>query len=260
MDRSIEGFWQVIFDDADEGVRPLGTGTLAVREAACWIYVGDRYMEFRAHKDRVVPERYPPSQQEAAAMFRSHRAVAGRYVARRDGASLLVSHEPDIAVDPRMEATRYEHAVELDGDTATAHVLSSDGTRGEQYRWRRLSGRGSSPLAGGWETGDEMDRWMYLVTAAHYGVMRADLSVLADWPRTLSPSDDEAAAFFAARSLNAGAHLLAAKTMDHWPMYGSTTGYEMRKHPTFWLPEIGRDEFLMSFAPEDDAGRWWRVA
>ena len=259
MDDRLDGFWQVLFEDDDEDVRAVGTGTLAIREAGCWIYAGDRYMEFHAEKERVVPAAYPPTEQEAAAMFRTHRAVFGTWTAEDDGDRLVVTHRPEFAVDPRMEGNAYEHTVLINGDTAEIRRGSAGGG-GPTLRWRRLSGRGSSPLAGAWQTGDETDRWSYLVTAGHYGVMRADLSVLADWPRDAEPSDPEAAAFFEARSLNAGAHLLARRTVDHWPMYGSTTAYEMRKHPTFYLPSISADEIQMSFGPDDEPGRWWRVA
>jgi hypothetical protein len=119
-----------------------------------------------------------------------------------------------------------------------------------------LSGPGSSPLAGVWESVDD-ERYLYAVTAAHYGIMRTSVP-----PTGGDPTNDlEAARLFRERSLNAGALLLASRTFDHWPMFGSTAGYEVAKHPTFYLRDLTADSFTMVFDPSDaDASIWRRLA
>jgi hypothetical protein len=44
-------------------------------------------------------------------------------------------------------------------------------------------------------------------------------------------------------------------------MFGSTAGYEVAKHPTFYLRDLAADSFTMVFDPADaDASIWRRLA
>jgi hypothetical protein len=252
---AIDGFWQLLVEDEAERVEPLRNTTIAVRTAGCRVYAGGRYMEFRAEKERPFPADWPPTDEEAVRMFRTHVARFGSFTCADDRDAFVVDHRPELAVDPRHLSGRYRLRFRLEGDEAATE--SADGDTGDDGRWRRLSGRGSSPLAGAWESVGEGERFVYLVTAGHYGVMRVEhhgVDTAAAGPN----SDAGAARLFEARSLNAGAHLLASRTFDHWPMFASTAGYEIRKHPTFWLKRIAIDEFEMSFGPDDEASGVWR--
>ncbi len=251
----IDGFWQLLVEDDAERVEPLRNTTVAVRAAGCRVYAGGYYMEFRAEKERPFAAGWPPTDEEAVGMFRTHLAHFGSFSCADDSGIVVADHRPELAVDPRHVRAPYRLAFHLEGDEAVTE--SADGNADGHGRWRRLSRRGSSALAGAWESVDEGERFVYLVTAGHYGVMRVeqDRAATAD----ADPETDAGAArLFEARSLNAGAHLVASRTLDHWPMFASTAGYEIRKHPTFWLKRIAADEFEMSFGPDDESSGTWR--
>jgi hypothetical protein len=255
MSGTFEGFWQVLVPDPAEGVRPEAGITLADRAIGCWLYLGGYYWEFWAHKGREPVTHWPYSVKEAATMFRSHRATMGRYREHPDADGFRIVHTPEIAVDPG-HMHPFEHRVRVTGASAAVEASKPVAGRETAASWRQLSGPGTSPLAGVWESaGDE--RYVYAVTAAHYAIMRTSV------PSTDGdPTDDiEAARLFRERSLNAGAHLLASRTFDHWPMFGSTAGYEVAKHPTFYLRDLAADSFTMVFDPADtEASTWRRLA
>jgi hypothetical protein len=257
MDAPFDGFWQVLFDDPDEDVVEFGETTIAVRESGCWIYAGGQYMELWADKQNEPITAWPPDEATASRLFRSHRALAGRVTWREDGDAFLVEHHPEMSVQPALLGQPYRTRLRIQGDGALAEPL--DDSLRAPARWRRLSGRGSSPLAGAWSSEEpEGQRWLYTVTAGHYGVMRSDSGEAA--PRDArQPTDAEAANLFTSRSMNAGSHLLASRTFDHWPMFASTGGYGAGKHPTFYLKELDADSFVMTFDPRDEDGtRWFR--
>lgn len=255
MDAPFDGFWQVLFEDPDEDVVPFGETTIAVREAACWIYAGGHYMELWVEKGNDPITTWPPDDAMASRLFQAHRALAGRAVWHEDGDGFIVEHLPEMSVQPALDGQSYRMRLRIDGETAFAQPL--DDPLRLPGQWRRLSGRGSSPLAGAWASVDaDGQRWLYTVTAGHYGVMRSDAGEATPAERG-QPTDAEAARLFTSRSMNAGAHLLGARTFDHWPMFASTAGYGARKHPTFYLKELDADSFVMTFDPRDEDGTRW---
>ncbi len=257
MDAPFDGFWQVLFDDPDEDVVEFGDTTIPVRESSCWIYAGGQYMELWADKHNEPITAWPPDEATASRLFRTHRALAGGATWREDGDGFLVEHHPEMSVQPALDGRPYRTRLRIEGDRAFAEPL--DDSLRAPARWRRLSGRGSLPLAGAWRSEDaEGQLWLYTVTAGHYGVMRSDIGEAAP-PHGRQPTDEEAANLFTSRSMNAGSHLLGSQTFDHWPMFASTAGYGAGKHPTFYLKELNRDDFVMTFDPRDDDGtRWFR--
>ena len=73
------------------------------------------------------------------------------------------------------------------------------------------------------------------------------------------PTQAEARLLVSSRSMNAGAHLLASGTFDHWPMFSHTAGYSVKKHPTFYIRDLTAAEFSLSFvARDEDADTWVR--
>jgi hypothetical protein len=259
VDAPFDGFWQVLFDDPDEEVAEFRDTTIAVRESSCWIYAGGQYMELWADKRNVPLEAWPPDQATAARLFRTHRALAGRATWHEGQDGFVVEHHPEMSVQPALEGRPYRMRLQIAGDTAFAEPLD-DSLRGPAH-WRRLSGRGSSSLAGAWWSEDtDGQRWLYTVTAGHYGVMRSDKGDAAP-PSGGEPTDEEAANLVTSRSMNAGAHLLASRTFDHWPMFASTPSYGAGKHPTFYLRDLLQDEFVMAFDRSgEDVTRWFRRA
>jgi hypothetical protein len=260
MDAWFDGFWQLLFDDPDEDIRPAGRTTMAVRRSGCRIYAGGHYMELLADKDRPLAEAYPPPTADAAQMLRTHRATGGRFTWKADGDSAIVDHVPLMAVNPRDMAPFQLTISRAANDDANATVAQALEHVLPEERWRRLSGRGHSPLAGVWWADGTDEQWMYVVCEGHYGVMRVETDAAAaglDLAADLTTDDEQAAAFFAARSLNAGAHMLASRTFDHWPMFASTHGYA-GKHPTFYLASLSADEMRLTFAKDNEAAEAWR--
>jgi len=162
-----------------------------------------------------------------------------------------------MANDPRLEATTIQSSLEFDGDRCLCHRNLPEGKR-HTTTWRRLSGAGTSDLSGGWETEGRDERWMYLVTAGHYGVMR----VGAARPRTPSHgkefSDEEIFALSEGFGANAGARLETSLTFDHWPMIGNgASGYEAQKHPTFRIDSHEKDRIVLSIPLWVETGEAW---
>lgn len=255
MNAPFDGFWQVLFDDPDEDVVEFRETTIALRQSGCWIYAGGHFMELWADKHTEPLMMWPPDTETASRLFRTHRAVAGYTTWQEDGDAFVVEHHPEMSVQPALVGQPYRMRLRIEGDAAIAEPL------GDRLRvpgqWRRLSGRGSSPLAGAWASEDpDGERWLYIVTAGHYGVMRSDNGKAA--PEHGGPiTDEEAATLVTSRSMNAGAHLLGSRTFDHWPMFASTSGYSAGKHPTFYLKELNADDFVMTFDPSDEDGTRW---
>ena len=255
MDAPFDGFWQVLSDDPEEDIIEFRETTIAVRESGCWIYAGGQYMELWAAKHNEPIAAWPPDTATASRLFRTHRALAGRMGWQQDGDAFIVEHHPEMSVQPALDGQRYRMRLRIQGDTALAEPL--DDSLRAPARWRRLSGRGSSALAGAWESADpDGERWLYTVTAGHYGVMRSDRGEAAP-AHGGQLTDEEAANLFTSRSMNAGAHLLGSRTFDHWPMFASTGGYGAGKHPTFYLKELNPDDFVMTFDPRDEDGARW---
>jgi hypothetical protein len=260
MSAWFDGFWQVIIDDPDEDIQPTPRTTIAVRASACWIYSGSHYMEFRAEKQRPLATVLPLADDVAAEMFRSHRATGGRVTwSEHDGVTSLM-HEPTIAVDPRhMQAFGHELRRNVDGSV----TMKREGPAGNaDETWRQLSGPALRPIAGAWESVDDEERYVYLVTGAHYGVMRSpvnetDVGRRAVAGEKLSVQDE--AALLNAGTFNGGARLMGTRTIDHWPMFASYYGYEVNKHPTFYVPSITDDELKLSFGRDEPAAPWRRI-
>ena len=206
---------------------------------------------------RPVVAEYPPTQQEAAASMRQFQAYAGRCEWSEEEGSLLVHEKIQMASDPRLEGRTIQSKLHLDTDRC--HRMGKLPNGGETTEnWRRLSGPGTSPMAGAWESRSGDDWWMYLATAGHYGVFR----VASNRPRAPSKgeefSDAELYALLMGFGAHAGARLETTRTFDHWAMIGYMAGGEERKHPTFRIESVKENEVVFSIPHRVEKGEVWR--
>ncbi|HVP22276.1 MAG TPA: hypothetical protein VMS77_00025 [Conexivisphaerales archaeon] len=253
-----EGFWQVLYDKADEDVVPFRNTTIAVRKNLGFVvFTRSHFMEIEAFAKRQGPVSWPPAEEEAVAMFRAFRACAGYCDCREVDGGWMAKQRVTMASDPRLEGTTISYRFEIDGDICLRRRTLTDGGQLVETL-RRLSCAGTSALAGAWESGGSEERWMYLVTAGHYGVMRVE----SNRPRTPSHggefSDTEVYALWKGFGANAGARLETKGTFDHWPMIAQVAGYEVRKHETFHIDSLEENRLVTSFPPDEDLGEAWR--
>lgn len=253
-----DGYWQVLYDDAQEEIVELRNTTTAIRAVLGFsVFAGGHFLELRSVSPRRPPEGWPPTREEAISMLREFVAHAGDTTWQEGKGRLVGESVITMASDPRVEGTMVRHVLEIDGDFTRCEKEMENGSSTTES-WRRLSGSGTSPLAGAWESGDPNDLWMYLVTQGHYGVIRTSF----DRPRTPTDgddfSDDEVFALWEGFGANCGARLETEASFDHWPMLGQVAGYEIRKHQTFRLTHVEADRFLAYLPPYEETGEEWR--
>lgn len=253
-----QGFWQVLYEPADEEIVEFRNTTTAIRAALGFVILtGSHFMEVRSTAARRPPEGWPPTREEAIAMFRDFSAHAGDSTWQEQQGRWVAESAITMAADPRLEGTMVRHVLEIDGEICRCEWTMEDG-RSATETWRRLSGAGTTPLAGAWESGDQEDLWVYLVTQGHYGVIRTS----SDRPRAPANgdeySDEELFAIWERFGANAGARLETERSFDHWPMLGQVAGYEIRKHETFRLGRVETGRFVAFLPPYEDQGEEWR--
>ncbi len=204
-----------------------------------------------------LPVSWPPTEQEAVAMLRAFQAYVGHCDWREGEDGWLVEQGITMASDPRLEGTTFRGRLEIHGDRCLRERTLPNG---EQFTetWRRLSGAGTSAMAGAWETGGPDERWMYLVTAGHYGVMRAESRRSRTPSQGKEFSDAELYALWQGFGANAGARLETKRTFDHWLMIAQAAGGEVRKHKTFRIESVEKNMFVTSFPPDEGPGEVWR--
>lgn len=260
-----EGFWQVLPSSIDEKIVPFLSTTTALRSHHGFIvYTKNRFMELRYVAMAHPPKSWPPTHLETMAMFRAFRAATGRCSWEETDRGWKVWHRIQLAGDPRLEGVAFEREFMFDRDFC--RCKASFGPNGHHQRrlgaplketWRRLSPGGRTPLSGAWQCENQDELWIYLVTAGHYGVMRANI----DRPKAPAHGDEfsdaEVLALAQAFSANAGARLETDSSFEHWPMIASTAGFEVRKHETFHLEQIEPHRFTATLPPYEGAGDEW---
>jgi hypothetical protein len=256
-----EGFWQVVYADDDEEIvsyPPLFT-TVSLRRSGFSVYTGRFFVEIRTATGRRPPAGWPPTEAETIAGFRSARALGGPCTWSATRGGFEVEHVPTMAHDPRLSGRRFRSTASIEGDAARVQRVDAEGHREDEV-WRRLSGPGSSPLAGAWESGGEGERWLYLVTAGHFGVMREAPGRV--FPARGELSDAEVAALRQGSGANAGARVETRVSFDHWPMIATSNPgpIDCRKHETFRIIKLGPDTFEAALALDaSDAAEWRRL-
>jgi hypothetical protein len=253
-----EGYWQVLQGPADEAIVEFRNTTTAVRSGLGFSILTPRhFMELRSNGPRQPPEGWPPTRQEAIAMLREFTAHAGDSTWQGEHGRWKAESIITMAGDPRLEGTMVRHELEIDGELARCERSMEDGTSVTET-WRRLSGAGTSPLAGAWGSGDQDELWVYLVTGGHYGVIRTSSERPRGPARGNEFSDDEMFALWEGFGANCGARLETERSFDHWPMLGQVAGYEIRKHETFRLITVEDDRFVAVLPPYEEPGEGWR--
>ncbi|HSJ72635.1 MAG TPA: hypothetical protein VLA29_13430 [Acidimicrobiia bacterium] len=252
-----EGFWQVLYDSTEEEVVSFRDTTTAVRPALGFsILTSGTYMELRSTGRRQPPQGWPPTEHEKVAMLRDFTATAGPATWEDAGSRWRGAHTITMASDPRLEGGTTWLELSVDGEYGVCDRSTPDGIVRE--RWRRLSARGTTPLAGAWRSGEPDAPWLYVVTAGHFGVMNTE----AGRPRAPANgewSDSEVLALWDGFGANAGARLETDATFDHWPMLGNMAGYEVRKHETFRVGDVHPDRFTAFLPPFEEGQEWRRV-
>lgn len=253
-----DGYWQVLYDGPEEEIVEFRNTTTAIRAAVGFsVFAGGHFLELRSVSPRRPPEGWPPTREEAIAMLRNFSAHAGDTTWQEESDRLVAESLITMASDPRLEGTMVRHILDVDGDFCRCQRTMEDGSSVTES-WRRLSGSGTTPLAGAWESGDTDDLWMYLVTQGHYGVIRTS----SDRPRMPADGvdfgDDEVFALWEGFGANAGARLETDGSFDHWPMLAQVAGYEIRKHETFRLITVEDDRFVAILPPYEKPDEGWR--
>jgi hypothetical protein len=254
------GFWQVVFDDPEEEIipyPPLYT-TLSLRSSGFSLYAGGYFIEIRTEKGRRPPQGWPATTEEKIHYFRTSSACGGSCSWTKAGDSWTAEHQISTSADPRSNGSRIRYVATFDGDRARVQVTCRDGTSRSE-NWRRLSGVGSSPLAGVWKSTGPKDRWLFAVTAGHYAVTREDLQRPSVSAGALS--DQAVSALCDGFGANAGAIVVSAGSFDNWPMVASSVaGFEARKHETFRLKTVEPHRLVLALAADgSDASEWTRL-
>jgi hypothetical protein len=255
-----EGFWQVVYDDPRDEIVPRDElyTTISLRRSGFSVYAGGRFLHIRAESGRRPPSGWPPTDAERIAWARTASSAAGTCAWRSVDGGWVGEHEISMAPDPRDTGSSSTLRATIDG--TQADVVIESGGAPTRETWRRLSGPGSSPLAGAWGATGERDRWMFLVTEGHYGVVRQDLE------RRMPAAgealgDDELLRISDGFGSNAGAIVVTATSFDNHPFLSSNAaGYEALKHPTFKIVSADEERIVIGLrADGSDASPWGRL-
>jgi len=252
------GFWQLVTDEPED-IIPHNKTTIAQRPHIGFsLYTENHFIEVRSLGLRQLLKAAEPDEAETISYFNLLHVCAGRCMWKQSGTEWQAEHHLTDAHDPRMEGIKLLHRFKFDGDECACIRQMPDG--GEVIEtWRRLSGKGMSPLAGAWQSDDpEFGRWFYLVTAGHYGVIRNSPDRLKKAAGE-TYSSDETMAIFRDFGFNVSARLETSQTFDHWPFMSQIPGYETRKHQTFQIISASEDAFSAAIPPHIPAQTWERL-
>lgn len=252
MTKPWQGFWQVLYDEGAPEIVQHGYTTTALRAAAGFsVYTARYVMHIRVDGRRDVAAAWPPTREETIAWLKPFRACTSAC----EWGGTTGSETVMVASDPRIEGTT--ETIRADFDDDLAHVEGTVAGVAVREDWRRLSGPGRSALDGAWEGFDGTERWLYLATAGHYGVMRANPDRQREPADGTHFTDDELFQRSIDFGANAGARLETKTTLDAWPMLAQVAGYDVNKHPTFRLDLLEEDRTNMSMPPIFETGSDW---
>ena len=254
------GFWQLLTDDTGLEIVPFNRTSLAVRPLIGYtVYSENHFIEIRILGKRVVPASgYAPSDEEIIAAFPLEYSVGGWCSWTESDDGWAAEHRIDMARDPRLEGKSFNRTMKFK-EVHGVSVRSVKNAELTEEKWRKLSGPGMTPLSGAWKVESETERWMSIVTSAHYGVMRAGIN------RSKVPSqgdefnDAEILALCKECGSNAGARIETPETFENWPFVATNHGYETRKHDTFKISNVKEDRFTISIPPSSFSEEWTRL-
>jgi len=211
-------------------------------------------------KDRKPPQSQPPSEPEAAALFRSLVAAGGGLVAAPSEGGWMHELTPTTSRNPWAEGGSLHMAVKVEGGKAMFRDLQPDGTRGEEGVYRKASDPGTSVLAGAWEYLSERRNGLLLQTDSHYTLIETN----KDRPRPETPStrlsDAEVAQLYAGLSVQAGTYTISGSTMIRVPLVALNPDLQGREFPVEFKLEA---DILRRFLPRPDGSTteavWRRI-
>ena len=260
MDKPWCGFWQILTDDTGLEIVPFNRTSLAVRPLIGYlVYSENHFIEIRILGKRAVPASgWAPSDEEMIAAFPLEYSVGGWCSWTESDDGWDAEHRIDMARDPRLEGESFHRTMKFEGNHGV-FVSSIKNEGSTEEKWRKLSGPGTTPLSGAWKVESEKERWMSIVTSAHYGVMRASINR----PKVPSQGDEfndaEILALCKECGLNAGARIETPETFENWPFVATFHGYETRKHDTFRISNVKEDRFTITIPPSSFSEEWTRL-
>ena len=210
------GAWEWLSDEYD------GRPTLLERYF-CYVF---------AQKERQPPEGGHPTEAEAAALFRSMGgAAAGTITSTQEADEWLIEMLSTVELLPLAVGTRLPWAFRVEGDRMFGQVITGDGTRTPAFTYRRLSGPGSTSLAGAWElVSDEWDG-IILMTHTEYRY----LLTRKDRPQVAGPasdmSDADAADLYHSFDAQGGSYTVSGSTMTRLPVVARDPRQKGREIP-----------------------------
>jgi hypothetical protein len=103
---SWEGFWQVVYDDAEEEIieYPALFTTVALRRVGFTMYLDGCFIEIRAEAKRHPPVGWPPTEAELIANFRTVHVAGGKCEWRATGEGVEVETHADVRSGSAREA------------------------------------------------------------------------------------------------------------------------------------------------------------
>jgi hypothetical protein len=207
------------------------------------------YCIIEGGKDRKPAQSQPPSEAEAAALFRSLVAAGGTFAASPSEGGWMHELTPTISRNPWAEGKGLRMAVQVDGDKATFQDVRADGTLAEGASYRRVSQPGTAALAGAWEYLSERRNGLLLQSDGYYTLIETN----KDRPRPDRPStqigDAEVAQLYAGLSVQAGTYTISSSTMTRVPMVALNPDLQGREFPVEF--KMDRDT-LRRFLPRPD--------
>ena len=259
MDKPWCGFWQLLTDDTGLEIVPFNRTSLAVRPSIGYtVYSENHFIEIRILGKRAVPASgWAPSDEEIIAAFPLEYSVGGWCSWTESGDGWTAKHRVDMARDPRLEGESFHRTMKFE-EVHGVSVRSVKNAGLTEEKWRKLSGPGTTPLSGAWKVDREKERWMSIVTSAHYGVMRAGINRPKVPSRGDEYSDEEILTLCKECRSNAGARIETQETFENWPFVGTINGYETRKHETFRISNVKEDRFTISIPPMTFSEEWTR--
>jgi len=209
------GAWQWLSDEYD--------GRLILTEGHfCYAF---------APKGRRAPKGEQPTDAEAAALFRSFHAGAGRVTATRDGDEWLLDMVSSVAHHPADVGNTVRRAVRVEGDRMFGEHIGTDGTREATHVHQKLSDLGSGPLAGAWECMADHFDGMLLKTDTEFRYISVD----AQRPQVTAVGDElsdaDAVVLFRALHSQAGSYRIEGSTTIRMPTVSPNPAAYGRESP-----------------------------
>jgi hypothetical protein len=112
-----------------------------------------------------------PTEQEAAALFRTMVGAAGIHSFTDQGGSWIHENKTQIATMPDSVGRTAKEQWTIDGNRSVVKDINADGSEGMTYTLEKIDNVGNSPFAGAWELINDNYEGMMLRTDTHYSAI-----------------------------------------------------------------------------------------